>query len=191
MQVPSWTKYVISYLYNGGNMATKAVDQFANYAIIKVVESAANTLTFKKLETGISLTEKVAWVIARIEYIFLSPLAATFDSNGDAVYFGMSLSNSWSNPTIEENTIVDFNSVQRCDFGASANVVVDHQPYIKNFGNLPSGGVIVPPTPLYLFTKGITCAIPTTIVARIHYTLLSLAVDQYWELVESRRVLSS
>lgn len=168
-----------------------AADKFANYAIVSCDESAANTLTFKKLETGISLTEKVAWVINRVEYIITSQLAAMFNGDGDVFYFGLALSNAWSTPSMAESTILDYNTVQRIDYGTAAVAFLKSMPFIKDFSSLPGGGILVPPNPLYLYAKGLGLASANGVVARMHYTLLPLAVDQYWELVEARRVLSS
>lgn len=170
--------------------ATKG-DQFANYAIISVTESAANTLTFKKLETGISITEKVAWILSRVEY-FVTPINSTqWAQADDGIDWGLSLSNAFTTPGLAENTIIDLNFVARKDFGTAASAILLHGPWVKDFSQLPGGGILVPPTPLYLFAKGATAAAAHTVVARIHYTTLQLAIDQYWELVESRRVLES
>lgn len=169
---------------------TKA-DEFANYAIVTVTESAANTLTFKKLETGISLSDKVAWIINRIEY-FKSVINGTnFGAQDDALNYGLSVSNQWSTVTILQDTIIDFNYLQRIDMGTAAVAFLNHQPDVKDFANLPGGGILVPPVPLYLFAKGEALSSAVTVTARIHYTLLPLATDQYWQLVEARRVISS
>lgn len=166
-------------------------DEFANYAIVTVTESAANTLTFKKLETGISLSEKVAWIINRIEY-FLSVINGTnFGAQDDAINFGLSVSNQFTTVTILQDTIIDFNYLHRIDLGAAASGFLHQQPSVKDLSNLPGGGLLVPPTPLYLFAKGEALASAVTVTARIHYTLLQLATDQYWQLVEARRVISS
>lgn len=170
---------------------SKGKDQFANYAIVSVTESAPNTLTFKKLETGISLTEKVAWIINRVEYILGSMVAAQFNADADKQLFGLSLSNAFSIPALDEISIIDFNFVQRRDFGAAANAIWTEGPYVKDFSSLPGGGIIVPPSPLYLYSVGTSLVGASNVVARIHYTLRTLAVDEYWELVEARRVLSS
>lgn len=171
-------------------MAEKA-DVFANYAIISNTESAANTLTFKKLETGISLNEKVAWVIARLEYV-LSGLGATiFNATGDVLSFGLSVSNSFTIPDPTENTIIDYNSIERIDLGAAASGFFSVRPMIKDFSMLPGGGILVPPTPLYSFIRGVGLTAACSMVTRIHYTMRKLAVDEYWELVEARRVLES
>jgi len=164
---------------------------FANYALIQVTESAANTLSFKKLETGISLMDKVAWVINRVEYILDSLLAARFDTNGDSSVFGLCVSNAFATPDFNQDTIIDYNSIQRADYGTSAVAFLNQQPFIKNFADLPGGGILVPPVPLYLYAKGTGLAAAQTIQARIHYTVRELAESDYWGLIEARRVISS
>lgn len=172
-------------------MPGAAKEQFANFAIVTVTESALNTLTFKKLETGISLTEKVAWVIARVEY-WPDPLnAAQFNGTGDLFAYGLSVSNAFAGPTPVETAILDFNAIYREDLGAAASGFFLQRPFTKDFTSLPSGGIIVPPSPLYLYAKGTGLVAAGNVTARIYYTLLTLAVDQYWELVEARRILTS
>jgi hypothetical protein len=167
-------------------------DQFANYAVISNTESAANTLTFKKLETGISLSEKVAWVVNRAEY-FLSEAAipTLFNGTNDTLNFGLSVSSSFTVITPAEATIIDFNTITRLDFGAAASGWMIQRPWVKDFSNLPGGGILVPPVPLYAYSMGTGLASASVMVTRLYYTLLQLSVDQYWELVETRRVLSS
>jgi hypothetical protein len=173
-------------------MAEKlAADKFANMAIITVSESALNTLTFKKLETGISLMEKVAWVLSRIEYLISDLSAAMFNGAGDSLSFGLSLSNAWSYPYLYETTILDWNKFVRQDLGAAASGLFIEQPFVKDFSSLPGGGILVPPNPLYGYAVGAGLTGPETVTMRMHYTLLPLATDQYWELVEARRVVSS
>jgi len=166
-------------------------DQFANYAIITCLESAANTLTFKKLETGVSLNEKIAWILNRIEYTVSSLLAAQFNADADAFTFGLSVSSSFASAAITEQSILDWNQITRQDFGAAAVASLVRQPFTKDFSSLPMGGILVPPNPVYLFGQGTSLVGAMTVIARIHYTTLSLTTDQYWELVEARRVISS
>ncbi len=168
-----------------------AEDKFANYAIISVTESALNTLTFKKLETGISLNEKVAWILSRVEYAISGLNATFFNATGDALRFGFSVSNAFSTPSLSEVTVIDWNQVRREDLGAAASGFFVMNPIIKDFSMLPGGGILVPPTPLYLYAVGEGLTAATTVVVRMHYTTKVLKVDEYWELVEARRVLSS
>lgn len=170
---------------------TNSTDQFANQAIISMVESAANTLTFKKLESGISISDKVAWVINRVEYFSSDFQDTNFNGKDDLALFGLSVSNSWSAATLTETTIIDFNAVYRRDFGTAATGLFQTMPIVKDFSQLPGGGILVPPVPLYgwVSSSGVVNAI--TVVARLWYTLLTLTVDQYWELVEARRIISA
>jgi hypothetical protein len=171
--------------------AAASKDTFANYAIVSVVESAPNTLTFKKLETGISLTEKVAWVISKVEYFLGSLFASEFNSDTDGLKWGLSLSSSFSTPVFTEETIIDLNYLNRVDWGTAATGSLVHQPFSKDFSTLPGGGVLVPPTPLYLFAAGSGLVSANSVGARLHYTVKQMGVDEYWQLVEARRVLSS
>lgn len=166
-------------------------DAFANYAILTTVETAANTLTFKKLETGISLTEKVAWVINRVEYFPSPNTAAQYNGDGDVLYFGLSLSNAFSAVSLSESTIIDLNALFRLDFGAPATSHIIHRPIVKDFSSLPGGGLLVPPNPIYGFTQGSGLVSASTVYARMHYTLRVLKIDEFWELVEARRILTS
>ncbi len=163
-------------------------DRYANVAHIKVVESATGTLTYKKLETGISLFEKVAWVIARIEYYWL---AAGYAASGDGVKMGLTTSNNPPALTPDEVAIVDLTKTRRVDMGTAASAIVDVSPIIRDFSQLPGGGLIVPPNPIYLAVIGVNQAAVVTMECRIYYTGVQLKGDEFWELVEARRIISS
>lgn len=173
-------------------MATKnTTDQFANLAIISVTESAANTLTYKKLETGISLSEKVAWIISRVEFSSGELSPTIFNGSADELRIALTVSNSMATLVGTDPMVLDFLKITRYDYGTAATAVMSIQPIIKDYTNLPGGGIIVPPQPLYLAAAGVGLTAAVTVVCRIYYTLLPLAVDQYWELIEARRVLAS
>ena len=171
--------------------ASQKGDTFANYAIIYVAESAANTLTFKKLETGISIHDKMAWIFNRIEYSISQAFSALFNGTGDDLRFGFSVANSWTSATHVEESIIDFNKIVREDIGAAASGLYQVSPVIKDFSTLPGGGLMVPPVPLYLWAVGTGLAAAATVTARISYTARAVSIDEYWELVEARRVISS
>jgi hypothetical protein len=166
-------------------------DQFANQAIVSVLESAANTLTFKKLETGISIADKVAWILSRIEYFVSGMDAADFNGDADTLEFGLSVSAAFTTAALTETSVLDYNNVARRDIGTAASGFFLYLPWVKDFSSLPGGGILVPPVPLYVFAKGTGLANAKTVVARLWYTNLSMTVDQYWELVEARRIISS
>lgn len=161
-------------------------------ATIICAESAANTLTYKRLETGFSLFEKQAWIIHRIEYI----LDERFNSTGDTLDVAMMTANTRvsiaDNATFVDPTVVDKIKYIRSDVGTAATGFYYTQPQIvKDFTNLPGGGLIVPPTPLYGACQGTGLAAASTSIIRFFFTVVELATDQYWELVESRRTVTA
>jgi hypothetical protein len=164
-------------------------DQFANIAAINVTESAANTLTFKKLETAISLFEKIAWIIHRIEY-FWTPNIAVFNADQDKLHFGLSATNSFAAPALDNPAVLDFEKITRVDVSATS-AGFDKQPIVKDLATLPGGGLIVPPNPLYGWALGEGLVSAATINMRLYYSNLRLTADQYWELVEARRIISA
>ena len=165
-------------------------DKFANIAFISVTETGPNTLTFKKLETGIAPFEKVAFLINRIEYFF-SDTVATFAAANDILELGLSASDQFTDPSINNSAIIDYNEIMRIDFGTAANAFYRHQPYIKDYSDLPGGGILVAPNPLYLWAKGTSLGNATTDAVRMYYTVRTLKTEDFWELVEMRRMIGT
>lgn len=165
-------------------------DQYANQAYLKVVESAANTLTYEKLLTGISIFEKVGWVISRIDYLF-TLLASNFAAEADRVEFGLSTSDALSTISMANSPCIDFNRVTRNDFGTAASGFLNKTPYAKDFSGLPGGGLLVPPNPLYIWVAGNALGAAVTVEARMFYTVKQLKTEDYWELVEIRHMIGA
>ncbi len=170
---------------------TTIKDQFANMGLISCVESAANTLTFKKLETGIAMFEKVAWVINRIEYYITNTLASQFNGDGDSIAFALTATDQMTSMELSNAAVIDWNEVLRQDWGTAGNADLYIKPIVKDFNQMPGGGIIVTPNPIYLGVKGTGLVAVATVKARFWYSTLEMAPDQYWELVEARRIISS
>lgn len=173
-------------------MATKPndVSQFANQALMRLIESAANTLTFLKLETGINVSEKTAWIINRVEY-FTTFNATIFNTSGDHLAFGLSAGNSFTTPSVLERQILDFNDIAREDIGTAASGLKINTPIVKDYSTLPRGGLLIPPVPFYAWCKGTGLASAAEIHIRLYYTTLAMATEDYWELVETFRPLTA
>jgi hypothetical protein len=172
-------------------MAKAQADKFANQAVITVVESGANTLTFKKLETGISLFEKMAWLISRIEWFYASPIAALFNGDTDQLLLALTATDQITSLSLTNAAILDMIAIQRLDFGTPANSYSLIRPHVKDLSTLPGGGIICPPNPFYAAAQGVGLASATTSIVKVFYTNYELSADEYWELVESRRIVSS
>jgi hypothetical protein len=176
-------------------MATKkSNDVFSNMATIVCLESAANTLTYKKLEVGFGTFEKVAWVIHRLEYYpFIN--STTFNSADDSVQCALMTGNTRTsiitNDVFTDPQVIDIFSIIRWDAGTAASGSFLPRPITKDFSFMPSGGLIIPPAPLYGVIQSVGCAAANVMVIRIYYTIKELAVDEYWELVEARRMLTA
>ncbi len=165
-------------------------DVYVNQAYLSVTESALNTLTFGKLETGISIFEKAAWLICRIDYEFIIS-ANQFGAEADNLVYGICVSDQLTNTGLSNSAIVDRNRVTRLDLGAAASGTIMRSPYTKEFSSLPGGGLLIPPNPLYMFAEGTALTGPTAVTARMFYTVIKLAGDEFWELVEQRRMIGA
>lgn len=172
-------------------MATKKViDKFANIAAVSVTESAAGTATFTKFAFPFSIMDKMALLISRIEYSFGN--IVQLNTSGDYIIAGLTVSNTLTDlSTQSDSQIIDSSKLLRQDIGTAASGQLYSLPVIKDFANLPGGGLLVAPNPLYAGIISSGAGGVTVAWLRMYYTYLELDTDEYWQLVESRRVISS
>jgi len=62
---------------------------------------------------------------------------------------------------------------------------------IKDFSSLAGGGLLVAPAPLYGFVISAGAGGVMDAWVKLFYTYVELAADEYWQLVESRRIIST
>lgn len=166
------------------------VDTFANIAAMQISESSAGTIKYSKFDFPISMMDKVALIISRIEYWTMTRTA--FDTSGDYMVAGLSTSQSLSSSLdVLDPQIVTFFKLTRLDIGTAASGMVFEEPGIQDYSNLPGGGLLVPPNPLYAYVVGNGCSGTVTARIRLYYTMKELSIDEYWQLVESRRIITS
>lgn len=164
-------------------------DLFANLAALYFDQTAANTDTFVAFNFPYSIQDKVAIVIHRIEY-WLGSLA-DLNTTLDIAAFGLCVSKTLANIMDQTDPlIVDQLRIQRLDIGAAGTGMLVQQPYVKDFAALPGGGIITPPSPLYAFLGSTGAAATLTLAVRFYYTYKALSTEEYWELVETRRIIS-
>jgi hypothetical protein len=173
-------------------MAVKNTDVYANIAYLNVVESAANTLTWARLDIAQMgflqekkfgmLIKKVAWVPS---YATEQLLVAANDS------FNMAITTSDAITVLSQYyaEVVLMRSKRIAWYGAPANAIPYDVPYYDDLTSI--GGLLVPADRIYLGIQGVSLASACTIQARVYYSMVELAVDQYWELVESRHMIST
>lgn len=174
-------------------MAPKtSLDKFANIAYLAVVETAANTLTFAQLQIASNLMDKkYALVIERIHYL-VQPLATVFDTTGDYLNIAVTVSDRLSSISdLSQPEILDLVQLQRRDYGAAASGSIEDSVIQRDFTSLSGGGILVPADRLYLGAKGSGLASATTVLARMWYSVLEIGVNEYWELIEARRIMTT
>ena len=171
-------------------MGKTVTDLFSNIAYASVTESAANTLTFSEIQTGISVHEKVAWVISRIVWHIPTSTLILMAAAADGVNMGLVLSNKIDDlEDMADPSLVDNLIVSRHDFGTGASGYHLFEPIVKDYSALPGKGLIVTPKPLYAACQGISLSTPATVSCRIFYTTKELAADEFWELVQASRIV--
>lgn len=171
------------------NTAVKVADKFCNMAFADVTESAANTLTFSEIQTGVSIFEKVAWVINRILWYPSFASINLIIASDDYIEMALVTSNKVDTLHLDEPAVIDALYI---GLEANAALADAHQlvtPIVHDFAGLPGGGLIVPPKPLHLAAKATSIASASTISARIYFTQKGLKPEEYWELVEARRMV--
>lgn len=167
-------------------------DKYANQAVITIVESSLNTLTFQKLETGLEMMSSKAWVIHRIDWYTGVLNIATFNASGDRLDFGISQAEFSVLPAVSSQNVVDIQTVSRQDIGTAASGEFVFDPHvIRDFSNLPGGGLLVIPNPLYGFVQGTGLAAAMTVRAKLYYTTVELKDAQFYELWQSKVLLTS
>lgn len=176
-------------------VAKREKDRYANLAIVSIPVGAAGLL-FAKLETGISFNDKVAYLINRVEYTLRGALHSMMAGIAADISVGLCYSNTLPDANPSNALIIDaFNyrkdahTLGAPASGWSGQMVPS--PFVRDFSMMPGGGLLTPPNPLYLFKYSNFLAIEPEVVARIYYTVVELTTEDYWELVEARRVLTT
>lgn len=168
-------------------MAKGKADLFVNMAFGSVLESAANTLTFSEIQTGLSIFEKVAWVIHRIQYYSYS--LGLLLAEEDTIMAALVVSNKLSALDLSDPAVIDMVEWGVLYHGTPANATDLVKPMERDFTTLPGGGLIIPPRPLYVAGIGNSLASASSTYMRIFFTHKALSADEYWELVEARRMV--
>ncbi len=167
-----------------------ATDKYANQAYVRV-SPVLNTLSFEELATFVSVFEKKAFLINRVEYDLGVAGMLNQDAETDYVMFGLSTSDQFA--------VADMSNAQVCDFnriilvltaaGVSSHLVT--QPFVKDLSTLPAGGMLVPCRPIYLWMQSEGWTAAGTLAARIFFTVVDLKAEEYWELVEATRLVGT
>jgi len=157
-------------------------DRYANVGYGTVTESAANTLTFSEINTNVSIFDRVAWVIQRIEWYFPAATRALLLAADDLLEMALCSSDKITTLGLNNPSVID---VYRFQFGD----VVPGMPIIRDWSMLPGGGKIITPKPLFVGGKGTSIAGAGTYQCRFLFTVVELSDADALELLHAYRVV--
>lgn len=166
---------------------TKVADRYSNVINTTLTLSAANTLTFQEIDVGLTIFQKVALLIERMD-IFMPPASqAEFVAVTDWAQVALTQSNQIADLDIDEAAIIDMLQVTVVVHATAGNANIIINPWQRDFTQLGGGGLLIVPKPLFLagLTAGFTA--PAVITLRFYFRIIALKPDEYFELLESRR----
>lgn len=173
-------------------VASKMADRFVNKAYVSVLQSAANAAAYGEINFNIPTFDKVGIVISKIEYHFATGAWAEMVSASDQMLYGITTNASLGTLTpasLNNPAVIDLNYVTNIVVGAVVSMTQVWDPVVIDYTTMPDGGIIVPPRPLYLYFSSAGFAAATTAYAVMWFRYLNLTTEDYWDLVESTRVI--
>lgn len=166
-------------------------DKYANKATVNVIESAANTLTFNQLQTGVSVFEKMAFVVHEIRYEFSISAVNLIIGMGDSLTAAIVRSSQLTQLGMGQPEVLDKYAIYCTTHGAPASALHSNPAIGKqDFTGFPGGGLLIPGAPIYAAVEGTGLADPGDCTITFYFTTLTLKADEYWELVEAYRIIS-
>ena len=158
-------------------------DRFANLASAAVVESAAGTLTYTELLTGISIGAGIGMLFDRIAYQFNSATIALIIGAGDSVQGGWFTSKDAAAFDYNDRRLIDSAILQMAPIigtPASAAFPIE-MPIVHHF----SPPLIVASPRIYLGVIGLSLASVTNLISRLYFRYQPLTDKEYLELAEA------
>ena len=156
-------------------------DKYANIASSIVTETAANTLSFSEVLTGISLGVGIGMKIDRIEYIISRATLEEIVANGDQLSVGWSVSNGIGAIDMNDRRVIHSMLISQTLVGAVVSQTHHIQPFVFQF-HIP---MIVAIPRLYLAIQGTSLASPGNVTSRMHFRYEPLTAAEYVELAEA------
>lgn len=161
------------------------VDQYANRAFISITMSAANTLTFEQIRFGVGLFQGIALVLHRIEW---HPGVASLQevvAAADIMKLAVTNRDDLTSIAAQSQNVLVRKVLSIRLVGAIVSMLSDEIPYVSDFSDLPGGGLIIPPNPLFLAMDTAGFAAAGTLEVVMYYTFKALSDADYLELIQS------
>lgn len=171
-------------------MPTGISEKFANMAFLSVTESAANTITFQELQTGVGIFEKVALIIHRIEYYPYAASLQMLNTAADILDIAITTSDQVTDLLKDKPQVIDHERWLYEQFGTNASGNSRRLPNVADFTGLPGNGLILPSSKVYAAIQGTSLAAAAATHICFYFSYRSVKPEEYWELVEATRALT-
>lgn len=164
-------------------MGRKQNDKYANIASATVVESAAGTITFAEVQTGISLGSGVGMLIDKISYWFSAGTIADLVAAADYVQAGWFTSNQPASFSLSDRRIIDMIhlDVEPVIGTAASGGTPSKQPYFHDY----TPPIVVAAPRLYLVVNSSSLAAAAVVFSRMYFRYIELTDKEYLEIAES------
>jgi len=157
----------------------RADDRFANVLPVEVVMSAANTLTFAQVETGVSLGTGIGLLIDQINYYIPFGEVSELLTSADTIKMAWVNSDALTDLVADERRVIDM--VELSQTLTTSGVIAHKSPIIHQF--FPPLIRATPRMWLACVTAGFAGA--ATVRSRLFFRYIDLNTQEYLELAES------
>lgn len=169
--------------------ALKKVDKYSNIIDITFATTADATLAFEEVNLGMSMFEKKGLLIHKWYVEFNNNFVTEMNQESDRVRVALTQSSELTSISLGQPSVIDMKEFEILEYGTAGNAQMIDWPSERDYCNLPGGGLLVSPRPLYAacITAGFGASVSTiTTYIRLFFTLVDLKGDEYFELLETR-----
>ena len=160
----------------------QARDVFPNIAAVSLTLSAANTLTYSQILTGVNLGQGVGMLIDRVEWAPSQASLADIDTDQDRIEFGLTTSNTLTNiNSATDRRVILFDAIHRGDMGVAASAWIFRIPFIRDF----APPLLIASPYLYLAVTSVGMTVAAVINMRMYFRYIQLTAQEYIELAET------
>jgi len=158
-----------------------AEDRYANWAGISATESAAGTLTFQELLTGVGFNTGKGMLIDQIDYFIPTATVALMVADADLVRFGITSSVGVTDLEDVTDGRILHSATYEKEFATAVGFIHIQMPLSYQF--FPS--LIHAFQRVHLAVQGISMASAATVRARLYWRFIDLKDREIAELVQA------
>lgn len=164
-------------------MARSAEDRFSNVATVTVVESAANTLTFVELATGISLGQGIGMLIDQLDYYVNTVSRNLIVGALDELVMAWTANRTMTSVQPDVPGVIHTALLQNENVVGTpaSNAAIARSPLVHQF--FPP--MIVAAPRLYCAVQGGSLGSAATVRFRMYFRYIPLTDKEYLELAEA------